>query len=65
MSVASPVKVSSTETVAASSPKKHKLLPAELVEERRKERDEARVQFESRRSPGKLLLRGREGGGGG
>jgi hypothetical protein len=39
------VKVLSAETVAASSPQKHKPLPAELVEERRKERDDQRVQL--------------------
>jgi hypothetical protein len=34
--VASPVKISSAETVAASAPQKRKLLPAELVEKQRK-----------------------------
>jgi hypothetical protein len=39
--VASPVKVSNAETVAGASRQKHKPLPAELVEERRKVRDGA------------------------
>jgi hypothetical protein len=39
--VASPVKVSNAKTVAASSPQKHKPLPEELIEERRKGRDGA------------------------
>jgi hypothetical protein len=47
VSVASPVKVSRTEIFVISSPQKHKPLPAELVEERRKGRDDQRVQFRS------------------
>jgi hypothetical protein len=42
--IASPVKVSDTEIVAVSSPQKHKLLRAELVQERRKGRDDPRVE---------------------
>jgi hypothetical protein len=42
--VASPVKVSRAEIVAASSPQKHKPLRAELVQERRKGRDDRRVE---------------------
>jgi hypothetical protein len=38
------VKVSRAEIVAASSLQEHKPLPAELVEERRKGRDDARVE---------------------
>jgi hypothetical protein len=45
--VPAPVKVSRAETVAASAPQKRKPLPAELVEERRKGRDDPRVELGS------------------
>jgi hypothetical protein len=51
--VALPVKVSRAETVAAYAPQKHKPLPAELVEQPRKGRDDLRVQ------PGSARLRWR------
>jgi hypothetical protein len=48
MAGAWPVKVTHAETVAASSLQKHKQLCAELVEGRRKGRDDPRVELSSR-----------------
>jgi hypothetical protein len=50
----SPVKVSSAESVATSALQKHKPLTVELVEERRKGRDDPQVERASRRRTGRL-----------